>query len=147
LQLLPKSAACRFLVKSKIWTWLKSGGVVVGSFRRELSTCVSVAKELIVAPKRTVLRGVRVFSIGTTDGLSFIVVHRHCSCRCRILEVFILIPESTELGIVGTRVAVIGAHWYSCAYLSCCKSCKSTPELAGKQCIFKAAVGAISVWN
>ena len=48
---------------------------------------------------------------------------------------------------MGIRVAVIGAHWSSCAHFSCCEGCKFTPELAGKQRILEAAVGAISVWN
>jgi len=77
LQLLPKITTCRFLFKSKIWTWLKCGGVVVGRCGRELTTCVSVAKELNVAPKSTVLRGVRIHSIGATDCLSFVDVHRN----------------------------------------------------------------------
>ena len=74
LQLLPKITTCRFLFKSKIWTWLKGRGVVVGMWVRELTTCVSVAKELNVTPKSTVLRGVRIHSIGATDCLSFVDV-------------------------------------------------------------------------
>ena len=44
-------------------------------------------------------------------------------------------------------VAVIGAHWSSCAHFSSCESCKLTPELAGKQRVLEAAVWAICVWN
>ena len=60
MQILPKSTPSRFLIKSKIRAWLGSGGGVVGRCRRELSTCVSVAKELNFTPKSTVLRGVRI---------------------------------------------------------------------------------------